>query len=331
MALSPVLYVGFIGVTSRVASLGEVVFEGDPPGFAERLEAYRPFVLASAELDAGDDPGAVRRLIQEASKDLPVLESTRFGVTSDEDVRSPIVRAQHRAFEALDRQLRSLNEGGRAAECVSLAVQAFAIADLLRLSDSLSLSRSTGFQVSLVNTIRQHLPRLRADDLERIVNQLLAYEARRRQLRSLLRNELHLLVVESNFWTPPARRKEALKLAIQAMKAALAGDSILRFVRQASEIPHERTREDVCRTLTAWEVAMKSEDQSQRAIRSLIVEARSRQLAMRGERFDSQELLRLPKQIFGQTIHRRSPKLVVGKDHAYLAFGKPEDGIVAIR
>lgn len=332
MAVTPVLYVGYLSASARLGSLGEIVFEGDPPGFSERLEAYRPLVVASARLAKSEDNAVtIESVIEEVSKGLPRLESTRFGATAEQDVRSPIVTAQQRAFDALERKLRQLNKNGRVADAIRLAVDGFAIADILRLSDLQSLSRSTRFQVLVVNSIKPGLSRVSPDVLEHLTNKLIVYESRRPQLRVLVRNEMDLLVAESNFWAVATGREEALKLAMQAMRAALSGESIVRFIRQAAEIEHSRIRDDVCRTLVALEVAMKSEDQSQRLIRSLIVEARSRQLAMRGERFDSQVLLRLPKEVFSETIHRRVPKLVVNKGYACLEFGKPGDGIVAAR
>jgi hypothetical protein len=337
MAISPLFFIAYLGLSARLGA-GEAFIEGDPEGYADRLEAYLPFIRAASVLAENkaaspeEADAALELALAEANSGLPLLESTKFGMTADTDVRQPIVTAQARAFEALVRRANTLAKSGNSWGAIELAVRGFAIADLTRHFDSRSLNLSTSHQVVLANFLRKHLSDLSADQLERLSHRLVAYEAKRKGISGILRNEMHLLTMESRCWIGDFDRIATLSVALDALRTFRRGESIERFIHRTARWEASPAKSDVWSTLVSWELASRSEDHSQRVIRSLIVEVRSRQLALRGEKFDTIAALRLPATFFAETIKRHEPILVLERNWACLHYDvDPLSEVVAVR
>lgn len=337
MAVSPLFFIAYLGLSARLGA-GDSFIEGDPDGYSDRLEAYLPFIRAATVLaeDKTANPeeadAALELALAEASAGLPHLESTKFGLTADTDVRQPIVSAQARVFEVLVRKANSLAKSGATWNAVELAVRGFSIADLTRHFDSRSLNLSTSQQVVLANFLRRQLSHLDADQLERLSHRLIAYEAKRKGISGILRNEMHLLTMESRCWIGDFDRIATLSVALEALRTFRRGESIEGFIQRTARWEASPAKSDVWSTLVSWELASRSEDHSQRVMRSLIVEVRSRQLAMRGEKFDTIAALRLPASFFAETIKRNEPTLVIEGKWACLHYDVgPLTEIVAMR
>ncbi len=326
MAISPVFFIGYIALGARIGSSMESPIPGDPEGFVDRLEAHVPFVLAANQLQECEPTHKekhgelLRRVVVEASKGLPTVESTKVGATAATDLRRPIAEAQRHAFEAILHEVHSNAHAGRHWDATESALSALIVTRILRYADSASIARSTAQQGSATNAIRRSLPHLSADELERISNRLIAFEVKRQEVNQIFKNEMHLLTLESRYWPESIDRVSALEVVADALRTFRRGGNFVDHIERSSKLRISPAREAIWTTLSAWEIALRSEDQSQRLLRNLIVETRSRQLAMRGERFDTLSALRLPLWIAEDTIARNRPELVEQTGFAHLHF-----------
>ncbi len=297
--LSPVFFLAWIAYTARAGPVGFGTWSPDPPGYRERLEAYKPFVRCSRALAHATHPHERRRLLGEvmalASPTLPVPEAVELGLSASEDARRPIILARDLAIREVVRELESALSRKDYEESAEYALGYLRLAWVLRYGDPTTLMISNLHINSAKRYLEQVLPYLSPQTLQRITQALIEMEENRKPLLYLIKRDLTLvedslvsLKTTPHYW-------EALMLASTAMRRLSQGNSLEPVIELVSRSLEGRARHSLWSALCGWQAVIDAEVQNQRSLRSLLAQARFLEIKKRGQKAEDFYELGLPR------------------------------------
>ncbi|MCH8273779.1 MAG: hypothetical protein IH851_03230 [Armatimonadetes bacterium] len=346
MLLSPILFLGWIAVSARVSNLSTPPHRSEPAGFRERLEAHIPFVQAArrlGDMDNSDplDPehlSILHQALEELRNPLPPVECTQYGVGYREDVRRPIFEAQEVTLNRAQRATEALIRAGRFDEATETAVGYTRAAWTMRYADFSAHAFSNTRLVSAGKLLAQVLPMLDAHRLAWVSDALIALEASRTSVATIMRRDLDLLARNLLPGGDISNTEQVTLIAADALKAFKEGKPLQPLLQRVSLWSRSPQRDRLWMMLAEWELATRHEAANQRQLRSLIVDVRWLELVVAERDPNRFYRLGIPSYALTDPSTGRPATLEVSETGARLLFSTestvrlfPSDDVVAVR
>lgn len=266
MATSPLLLLGWLALTGRFSGGVEFPTRPDPPGFANALRAYIPFVLAVRRLPdtySSKDELQLESALELADAQFPQILPTRLEDNFRDDLLRPILDSQRKVVAWVREKHSQLLLANRFDEATVTLVKGIRLTLMLNLGDSGDHSRSTTIATSFLEQIDSSVSKCKPETQAWIASELKKQESRRPDIIRCFKNDVNLLTIAAATKSNNVSMDEA-KWAAQALEEVSKGkpiDDILRRLRKWSPGPEASRMWDI---VCGWNLMIKNEENLRR-------------------------------------------------------------------
>ncbi len=290
MVFSPVLLLGFISANARLGSSAVPLYPQGQEGYGDRLAQYEGLIRTVSRVrDAvwldPNSPEAIKvvsETIREVERPLPLLESTRLDLSADEDCRMPVARAVQTAAGLLRSEFASALRERDSRRVVRAGIALLRTSEILKYADRQSHIRESAATTQAVRMLRSALPLLKPHELSVLSSALLAIESTRPHLTSMFERDLHLFLRLGYSFKMNQKFIDAARVGRSALNDVQAGKPLAKSLDRISQWDGGPERERLWLMLAAWELCIRDEVETLRAVRELAIEARFREVKALG-------------------------------------------------